>query len=428
MSSESHNPVPGRAEREQKPEVEIRTLLAGWREMQPNADPKTLQLYLNGTPYQGSDGENTVFTFENRDGTLFCTVNGETYLYPELRRLLLEFRKTQTISLQPVVHEQTVTSTKSEDESIESPNQGFERLINALQNVDAHTAGWFRLNRLSLLISSPTKNELGPGLSISLDMKRVRKERRADYEAVLAELVADLQAPESRISSILSEQGVERLVVQVDEAAPQKGRRIVTDIMLGGDHTAIPDAEVATESLSIPIWKRDISERSGPGDNFFKEVLALRSELYGFAVSLSRSRERAEDLVQTTFEKAHQSRASYEKGTNLKAWLYTILRNRFLTEERKEASRKKHHLAVAWAAEQGARLTDQESTMRLRQTLAHMQLLPDEQREAIMLVGAQGLSYEEAAEKLGVAVGTIKSRVSRGRETLRDLANQDNEE
>jgi RNA polymerase sigma-70 factor (ECF subfamily) len=141
--------------------------------------------------------------------------------------------------------------------------------------------------------------------------------------------------------------------------------------------------------------------------------------LRAFAVSLTASADRADDLVQETLVRALSHIDQFRPGTNLRAWLFTILRNQFNSEYRQRRWMTEdpdgiYVGSLKTAAEQGSWLEFQE----LRAALT--QLSPD-QREAVILVGASGMSYEEAASICGCAVGTIKSRVNRGRRRLAQL-------
>jgi RNA polymerase sigma-70 factor (ECF subfamily) len=141
--------------------------------------------------------------------------------------------------------------------------------------------------------------------------------------------------------------------------------------------------------------------------------------LRAFAISLSGSVDRADDLVQDTLLRALANIHRFEPGTNLNAWLFTILRNLFHSEYRKrkrevEDADGSYAARLATAPEQNARLDFDD----LRLALA--KLSPD-QREAVLLIGAEGFSYEEAAQICGTAVGTIKSRVNRARRRLAEL-------
>jgi RNA polymerase sigma-70 factor, ECF subfamily len=149
------------------------------------------------------------------------------------------------------------------------------------------------------------------------------------------------------------------------------------------------------------------------------EILAIVPRLRAFAVSLTASADRADDLVQETLVRALSHIDQFRPGTNLRAWLFTILRNQFNSEYRQRRWMTEdpdgiYVGSLKTAAEQGSWLEFQE----LRAALT--QLSPD-QREAVILVGASGMSYEEAASICGCAVGTIKSRVNRGRTRLAQL-------
>jgi RNA polymerase sigma-70 factor (ECF subfamily) len=148
-------------------------------------------------------------------------------------------------------------------------------------------------------------------------------------------------------------------------------------------------------------------------------LLGAVPSLRAFAISLSGNVDRADDLVQDTLMRALANIHRFEPGTNLNAWLFTILRNHFHSEYRKrkrevEDADGSYAARLATAPEQNARLDFDD----LRLALA--KLSPD-QREAVLLIGAEGFSYEEAAQICGTAVGTIKSRVNRARRRLSEL-------
>ncbi len=148
-------------------------------------------------------------------------------------------------------------------------------------------------------------------------------------------------------------------------------------------------------------------------------LLAAVPNLRAFAVSLCGNIDRANDLVQETLLRAWSHLDSFKPGTNMAAWLFTILRNHFRTEYRK----RRREVEDA-DGEYAARLTTPESQTahiefrELRQALA---ALPPNQREALILIGASGFSYEEAAQICDCAVGTIKSRVNRARVRLAEI-------
>jgi RNA polymerase sigma-70 factor (ECF subfamily) len=146
------------------------------------------------------------------------------------------------------------------------------------------------------------------------------------------------------------------------------------------------------------------------------EVVALIPALRAFAWSLSHNGSDADDLVQDTLIKAWTNRDKFEPGTNLRAWLFTILRNTYYTNvlrRRREVRDEKGEYASALKTP-----ATQDWSVAVRALQTALQRLPDEHREALILVGAAGLSYEEAAEICGCALGTIKSRVNRARARL----------
>ena len=145
-------------------------------------------------------------------------------------------------------------------------------------------------------------------------------------------------------------------------------------------------------------------------------LLAAIPFLRALALALCADKDRAEDLVQETLEKALSSIGAFTEGTNLKAWLATILRNSYRSEYRKrrrEAPDPDGAIAARIAAPDS-----QISHMDFQDFAKALQRLPPEQREALMMIHGMGMSYEEAAEISGCPVGTLKSRVSRGRDNL----------
>lgn len=149
------------------------------------------------------------------------------------------------------------------------------------------------------------------------------------------------------------------------------------------------------------------------------ELVDALPMLRAFARSLSGNRDRADDLVQETVMRALANRDKFQVGTNLHAWLVTILRNQYYSEGRKR--RREVEDAEGVHAARLADLGGQQGHLELDDFLRAMQLLPAEQREALVLIGASGFSYEEAAEICQVRVGTVKSRVSRARARLEEV-------
>ena len=145
-------------------------------------------------------------------------------------------------------------------------------------------------------------------------------------------------------------------------------------------------------------------------------VLAAIPKLRAFAISLSGNVDRADDLVQETMLRALANINSFQPGTNLQAWLFTILRNLFRSEYRK---RKREVEDVDGRyADSLVSHPAQDSQLEFKELRVALGKLPQDQREALILVGASGFSYEEAAAICECAVGTIKSRVNRARHRL----------
>ena len=153
--------------------------------------------------------------------------------------------------------------------------------------------------------------------------------------------------------------------------------------------------------------------------SFREELVATIPSLRAFAISLAQNNDRADDLVQETLVKAWDKQSSFQMGTNLKAWLFTILRNEFYSQMRKRGREVQDSDGLLTASV--AIHPDQQGSVDLKDFRKALELLPEDQREAIILIGASGFSYEEAAEICGCAIGTIKSRVSRARTRLQEI-------
>lgn len=153
--------------------------------------------------------------------------------------------------------------------------------------------------------------------------------------------------------------------------------------------------------------------------NFKEELLAAVPSLRAFALSLTYNADRADDLVQETLVRAWANRETYRPDTHLKAWLFTILRNQFYTECRKR--QREVEDADGSYAERLVTMPDQVKHLDFVRFREALKKLPDDQREVLLLVGANGFSYEEAATICDVAVGTVKSRINRGRAKLAEL-------
>ncbi|WP_119168213.1 sigma-70 family RNA polymerase sigma factor [Algihabitans albus] len=157
-----------------------------------------------------------------------------------------------------------------------------------------------------------------------------------------------------------------------------------------------------------------------------EQLVAELSPLRAFAISLCGDTHRADDLVQEALMKALANLDKFQEGTNLRAWLFTILRNAYFSEFRK----RRHEVedVEGTFAANLASVPEQPGQLAMRDLHRALLRLPDEQREAVLLVGAAGFAYEEAAEIAGVATGTVKSRVNRARLRLAELLQVDSSE
>jgi RNA polymerase sigma-70 factor, ECF subfamily len=153
-------------------------------------------------------------------------------------------------------------------------------------------------------------------------------------------------------------------------------------------------------------------------------MLAAVPNLRAFAMSLVGNVDRADDLVQGTLTRAIANIDTFQPGTNMQAWLFTILRNLFRSEFRKR--RREVEDADGSYVDSLTSAPQQHGGLEFRELIAALAKLPLVQREALLLVGASGFSYDEAAAICGIAVGTIKSRVNRARTSLAQLLRLDN--
>ncbi|AQX20348.1 RNA polymerase sigma factor [Bartonella sp. WD16.2] len=153
--------------------------------------------------------------------------------------------------------------------------------------------------------------------------------------------------------------------------------------------------------------------------NFKQELLLILPALRAFAISLSGKHDKAEDLVQDTIMKAWAKQDSFEMGTNIKAWLFTILRNEFYSQMRKRGREVQDSDGLL--SKNVAIHPAQYGSLDLQDFKKALDMLSADQKEAIILIGASGFSYEDAAAICDCAVGTIKSRVSRARNRLQEL-------
>lgn len=151
-------------------------------------------------------------------------------------------------------------------------------------------------------------------------------------------------------------------------------------------------------------------------DRIAGEIPRLRR----YARALLRSETEADDLVQESVLRGLAKQHLWQEGTDLRAWLFTILHNQFVNKVRRDA-RERTSVEISDLDGDTSEFPRQEKRLELRDLDRALSLLPDEQRTLIFLIGLEGMDYKTAADIVGVPVGTVRSRLSRARETLRRL-------
>ncbi|CAN5132247.1 RNA polymerase sigma factor [soil metagenome] len=154
-------------------------------------------------------------------------------------------------------------------------------------------------------------------------------------------------------------------------------------------------------------------------DDFRDQLIELTPKLRAYAMSLTRARHWADDLVQDTLERAWRARANFRPESDLRIWLFTILRNRFT-----DGYRRQRHTIQDVDGEHAIRMSSPaEQSWRLQygDLLAAIERLPPDSRSALVLISGAGLTFEEAAKVCGCPVSTVKSRVQRARRLLMEF-------
>jgi RNA polymerase sigma-70 factor, ECF subfamily len=145
-----------------------------------------------------------------------------------------------------------------------------------------------------------------------------------------------------------------------------------------------------------------------------------------YARALTHATDRADDLVQDTLVRALAKIHLWQPGTDIRAWLFTIMHHQYVNTVRREA-RERTTVDIEHVSSTLTATTDPTARRQLIELDRALARLPGEQREVVLLVGLEGMSYESVAEILGVPIGTVRSRLSRGRERLRELMGREKE-
>jgi RNA polymerase sigma-70 factor (ECF subfamily) len=160
----------------------------------------------------------------------------------------------------------------------------------------------------------------------------------------------------------------------------------------------------------------------GSSESFENELTQLLPRLRRFAHSLSRNAADADDLTQATIERALRSREQWQPGTRLDSWLYKIMRNLWIDTARARARRERYEAPADEAETVGEDPREaMDASSELKRAMAAMEKLPDEQREVVALILIEGFGYREVSEMLDLPIGTVSSRLVRGRTALMEM-------
>jgi RNA polymerase sigma-70 factor (ECF subfamily) len=155
-------------------------------------------------------------------------------------------------------------------------------------------------------------------------------------------------------------------------------------------------------------------------DDRDQQIIELIPRLRRYARALTRDSDQADDLVQDCLERAWGRLHLWRRGSNMRAWLFTIMHNLHVNARRRQANRPDRAALQEWEIGGGVQPI-QEQLAEFRSTVAALHRLPEDQRVVLLLVGLEGLTYRETAEVLALPIGTVMSRLARGRERLRQM-------